>query len=89
MLVYVHDTPARAASASRSSIIRTEEGLGADLETHCNSMLFDFPKLCAKYLMVLETPAPLGSATQYSSANPEWPHSGSPGPLFRVRLCYL
>jgi alkyl hydroperoxide reductase subunit AhpC len=28
-------------------------------------------------------------ATQYSSANPEWPHSGSPGPLFRARLCYL
>jgi hypothetical protein len=28
-----------------------------------------------------------GRATQYSSANPEWPRSGWAGPLFRARLC--
>ena len=31
--------------------------------------------------------SPLGSATQYSSANPEWPHSGWPGQLVRAGLC--
>lgn len=34
-------------------------------------------------------PVTIWRATQYSSANPELPHSGWPRPLFRVRLCCL
>jgi hypothetical protein len=47
-----------------SSYSTIRNRLGGDPETHCKSVQFDFPKLCAKYLMVLETPAPLGSANK-------------------------